>query len=102
MFTNTDVTISATVTGVPAPALQWQLGGVDVSDGATTNGGSTISGSTSDTLTILNAQVGDSGQYCLIASNFVGVVTNCMTLTVTTNGAAPTITGPTDQNANSP
>ena len=95
--TNNDVTISATVTGVPVPTLQWQLGGVNVSDGATTNGGSTISGSTSHTLTILNAQLGDSGQYCLIASNFAGSVTNCMTLTVTTNGAAPTITGPTDQ-----
>ena len=98
VLTNNDVTISATVTGVPAPTLQWQQDGVNVSDGATTNGGSTISGSTSHTLTILNAQVGDSGQYCLIASNFGGIATNCMTLTVTTNGAVPTITGPTDQN----
>jgi len=93
---NYDAVISATVTGLPSPALQWQLGGVDVADGPTGNG-STITGSTSDTLTVLNAQVADSGQYCLIASNHAGVVTNCMTLTIS-SGAVPTIAGPSDQN----
>ena len=92
-----DVTISATVTGVPTPTLQWQLGGNNLSDGATTNGGSVISGSTTNTLTLANAQVGDSGQYCLIASNSSGAVTNCMMLTVSIVPVAPTITGPTDQ-----
>lgn len=101
VLTNTDVTISTVVTGVPTPVVQWQKGGVNVSDGATGNG-STISGSTSTTLTILNSQVPDSGQYCLIASNFAGAVTNCMTLVVTTNTAAPLIGGPVDQNVISP
>jgi PKD repeat protein len=101
VFTNTNVTISTVVTSVPAPGLQWQLGGVNVVDGPTGNG-STISGSTSGTLTILNAQVADGGQYCLIASNFAGSVTNCMTLEVTTNTAAPLIGGPKDQNVISP
>ena len=88
VFTNTDVTISTVVTGVPAPGLQWQKDGVDVSDGATGNG-STISGSTSSTLTILNAQILDSGQYCLIASNVAGSVTNCMQLEVTDRYGGP-------------
>ncbi len=92
-----DVTISATVTGVPAPTLQWQLAGNNLSDGPTTNGGSVISGSATSTLTLTDAQVGDTGQYCLIASNSVGAVTNCMTLTVSIVPVAPTITGPTDQ-----
>ncbi len=90
------VTISTIVTGVPVPGLQWQLGGTNLVDGPTGNG-STISGSTSSTLSILNAQVADSGSYCLIASNFASAVTNCMTLTVSVADAPPTITGPTDQ-----
>jgi PKD repeat protein len=98
VLTNSNVIISTTVTGVPAPSLQWQLNGVNLSDGATTNGGSSISGSATANLTINNAQTGDSGSYCLIASNFGGAVTNCMTLTVATSDAAPTITGPTPQN----
>jgi hypothetical protein len=101
VLTNTDVTISTVVTGVPAPSLQWQKDGSDVADGATGNG-STISGSTSDTLTVLNAQVADSGQYCLIASNSAGSITNCMQLEVTEDVAAPLISGPTDQNVISP
>jgi PKD repeat protein len=90
------VTISTIVTGVPVPGVQWQLGGTNLVDDPTGNG-STISGSTSSALTILNAQVADSGSYCLIASNFASTVTNCMTLTISVADAAPTITGPTDQ-----
>jgi PKD repeat protein len=101
VLTNTDVTISAVVTGVPVPVLQWQKGGVNVSDGATGNG-STISGSTSSSLTIFNSQIPDSGQYCLIASNVAGPVTNCMQLEVTDNCAAPLIGTMHDQNVISP
>jgi PKD repeat protein len=101
VFTNTDVTISTVVTGVPVPGLQWQKGGVNVSDGATGNG-STISGSTSSSLTIFNSQIPDSGQYCLIASNVAGPVTNCMQLEVTATVAAPLIGTMHDQNVISP
>ena len=97
VYPGTDVVISATVTGVPAPALQWQLNDVNLTDGPTTNGGSGISGSTTSTLTITNAQTGDSGIYCLIASNSVSAVTNCMSLLVSSNPVPPQITGPTDQ-----
>ena len=97
VLTNTDVSISTVVTGVPTPSLQWQLNGVNVTDGPTGNG-STISGSTTPVLTIFNSQTNDSGQYCLIASNFAGLVTNCMSLTVALSNAAPVVTGPFDQN----
>jgi PKD repeat protein len=101
VLVNSNVVISTVVTGVPLPGVQWQYNGANTSDGSTGNG-STITGSTSSTLTILNAQIADSGQYCLIASNSGGVITNCMTLEVTTNTAAPLIGGPTDQNVISP
>ena len=101
VFVGSDVVISTVVTGVPAPGMQWQYDGANLTDGATGNG-STISGSASSTLTILNSQLADAGQYCLIASNFAGAVTNCMTLEVTTNTAAPLIGTMHDQNVISP
>jgi PKD repeat protein len=91
-----NVTISATVTGVPPPTLQWQLGGTNLVDGATGNG-STISGSTSNTLTLTNAQTTDGGTYWLIASNSTGVASNSMVLTVSIVPVPPYITGPTNQ-----
>jgi pectin methylesterase-like acyl-CoA thioesterase len=91
-----NVTIPATVSGVPAPALRWQFNGDNVSDGATGNG-STLSGSTAGTLMIANAQAADSGTYSLVASNRAGVVTNSMTLTVSSGNVAPGIVGPSDQ-----
>ena len=80
-----DVTISATVTGIPMPTLQWQKDGTN------------LVGDTSNSVFIPDAQIPVSGVYCLIASNIAGAVTNCMTLTVATNNVPPTITGPTDQ-----
>jgi polygalacturonase/PKD repeat protein len=90
------VTISATVTGVPAPSLQWQYNGSDLSDGPTTNGGSSIVGSLTSTLTISSAQPGDAGQYCLIASNIGAAQTNCMMLSLAGH-VPPTIIGPSNQ-----
>lgn len=92
----TEVVLAPTVAGVPAPALQWLSDGGPLVDGATGNG-STISGSTSDTLTLGNAQIADSGSYSLIASNAAGRVTNAMTLVVSSTNVPPAITGLTDQ-----
>jgi pectin methylesterase-like acyl-CoA thioesterase len=94
--TGTTLTIPATVAGVPTPSTRWQLGGNNLSDGATGNG-STISGSATSTLVINDAQAADSGTYSLIATNTAGIVTNSMTLTVSSGNVAPGITGPTDQ-----
>ena len=92
----TDVTNAPTVSGVPTPSARWQFNGGNLSDGATGNG-STISGSTTTSLIIANAQAADSGSYSLIATNTAGFVTNSMTLTVSSGDVAPNITGPTDQ-----
>ena len=89
-----NVTISPTsVTGVPTPTYQWQTNGVNLVDGVDANG-STISGSTSSSLSIANAQVADSGTYFLIASNSAGKVTNSMVLAVSSSPVAPGLTGP--------
>jgi PKD repeat protein len=91
------VVISATVTGVPTPGVYWQFNGVNTADGPQADG-STNSGSATATLTISNAQTTESGTYCLIATNSVGVATNCMMLVVTTGCAVgPNITGIGDQ-----
>ena len=87
------VSISPTVAGVPTPSYQWRFGGVNLTDGLDGNG-STISGSTTASLGIANAQVLDSGSYSLVASNSAGIVTNSMSLTVAAGSQAPVITGP--------
>jgi len=89
------VTISPTVSGVPAPTLQWQTNGVNTADGPDANG-STISGSQTSTLIITSAQTGDSGTYSLVASNSAGIVTNSMYLTVAAGNILPTIVGLTN------
>ena len=80
-----NVTISAVVTGVPVPSLQWQLAGTN------------LVGDTTATISIPNAQSTDAGQYRLIASNAGGSVTSCMTLVVCVGGCPPNISGPSDQ-----
>ena len=87
--------INATVGGVPAPTLLWQHDGVDLTDGLDANG-STISGSTSSSLSIANAQSPDTGTYSLIASNSAGIITNSMYLLVSTTNVPPTLVGPTN------
>ena len=91
-----NVTNAATVSGMPAPALRWRFNGNSLSDGTTGNG-STVSGSTTSTLILLNAQAADGGSYSLVASNSTGTITNSLTLTVSSGNVAPNITGPTDQ-----
>ena len=81
----TDVTLSPTVFGVPAPKLQWYY-----------NGG-ILFGRTNETLSISHAQEADSGFYSLVAGNSVGTVTNRATLTVSSSPVAPILTPPADQ-----
>jgi pectin methylesterase-like acyl-CoA thioesterase len=80
-----NVTMAGTVSGVPAPALQWRKNGTN------------LVGATSASYSIPNAQAADSATYSLIASNAAGMVTNSMTLTVSASNVPPNLTGPTDQ-----
>lgn len=62
---------SASVSGLPIPTLQWRVNGTD------------ISGATSSTLTVSNAQHSQNGfTYSLVASNNAGAVTNSAVLYV--------------------
>lgn len=81
-------TFTVAVSGIPAPTLQWQLNGTN------------ISGATSATLTISNATTVNSGTYTCVASNSTinGTVTtpnavSSTSATLTVSAAvAPTIT----------
>ena len=81
----TDVTMAGTVSGVPAPALQWRRSGTN------------LAAATASSYSIANAQAADSGDYTLVASNSAGIVTNGMTLTVSSGDVPPNISGPSDQ-----
>ena len=84
----TSVAMAATVGAYPAATLQWQRNGVNLADGATGRG-STVSGSTNATVSILYAQAGDSGTYTLTATNTLGGQAQSMTLTVTNPPTTP-------------
>jgi pectin methylesterase-like acyl-CoA thioesterase len=67
-----NATFTASVAGLPIPAIQWRKNGVD------------ISGATGTSLTITNAQYpADNTTYSIVATNSAGGVTNSATLTVT-------------------
>ena len=66
-----NATFTASVAGVPTPTIQWQKNGAD------------ISGATTASLTITNAQYPtDQATYSIVASNVAGSLTNSATLTV--------------------
>ena len=69
----TAVTFSATVTGTPAPTLQWQ------------RNGTAIPGATAATLTLPAVTSADAGSYALVATNAAGTRTSSVAaLNVTT------------------
>src|ERR1051326_9075554 len=81
-----NATFSASVAGVPAPAIQWRKDGVDIPNAIAAS------------LTVTNAQhPADDGTYSIVATNIAGAVTNSATLTVI---VPPVITvQPADTNA---
>lgn len=76
-------TIANSVFGLPLPVLFWQFDGTNITDGPGPSGSSTLSGSTTSKLTIVNPQYpGDQGTYSLIASNTAGMTTNSTVVTI--------------------
>jgi alpha-tubulin suppressor-like RCC1 family protein len=67
---SSNASFSAALTGTPPISLQWYFNNLPLAD----NGH--VSGSTNSTLNIASAQIGDGGNYFLVASNFVGVTTS--------------------------
>lgn len=67
-----NATLTTSVSGAPAPALQWLVNGAP------------ITSATNSTLVLTNVQLSQSGYvYSLVATNPAGILTNSMTLTVT-------------------
>jgi len=74
------VTFTVAASGTPAPSYQWTMNGIAVSDGLQPDD-SIASGSTSNTLTIANAQT--TGPIKALATNAIGVAaSDAVTLTV--------------------
>jgi hypothetical protein len=75
----TSTTLTATATGNPTPTYQWYFNGV------------AITGATGSTLSIANAQAGNSGSYTVVATNSSGSVTsNAAFVTANPATGAPT------------
>jgi hypothetical protein len=85
----TTVTLAVTATGTSPLSYQWQVGGMNLVNGSHKNG-PTISGATTNVLTIKNVQLTNSGSYSVIVTNFGGSVTSSNA--VLTVQASPLIT----------
>lgn len=57
-------------------SYQWQTNGVDIKDGGTVTGSGKVSGSSSSSLTIVNATEGNNATYTVIVSNSLGSLTS--------------------------
>lgn len=76
------VSFTVSATGVPAPAFQWLKAGANLTDGGR------ISGATTATLTITNAQVADAANYSVVVFNVAGTNTSvAVPLSVTPVGS---------------
>jgi hypothetical protein len=80
----TTATFSATATGNPPPAYQWQFNGLNLTDGGR------VSGAATNVLNIAGVQPADGGGYVLVASNVAGVATS--TVAVLSLAGPPMIT----------
>lgn len=67
----TNVVLSVTAGGAPAPTFQWKKGGSNLVNGVT-GSGSTVSGATSSSLNITSVQTNDSGSYTVAITNIAG------------------------------
>lgn len=77
-----NITFATSVAGNPAPTMQWQFNGNNLTDGALAGVGA-IAGSLGNSLSITGVQYpGAQGTYSIIASNSAGLATNFVTLTV--------------------
>jgi pectin methylesterase-like acyl-CoA thioesterase len=77
------ILLSVGATGIPAPAYQWKLNGVN------------IFGATNATLTFVNISVTNSGTYSVVASNTIGTMVSS-NATITVANTAPSFTPVSD------
>ena len=89
---NTGTTVTLSVVATDATGYQWYEGTNSLTDGGA------ISGSTSASLVIANAQVANSGSYSVVVSNASGYVTSSAATLAVAVIAPPTVNSPgTDQ-----
>jgi len=87
-----DVQFNVTATGTPPPTFRWRKDGVNLADGPN------ISGATTAQLTLKNVQLGDAGNYDVVATNPVDSVASApAALTIQER---PTVTQPQSVTAN--
>jgi hypothetical protein len=79
---NTDVTLSAVVSGTPEPTYQWRKDGVTIPD------------ATSRTLTLASVTAENAGTYTLVATNTLGSIMSHGTM-LTVEAVMPTRPAPT-------
>lgn len=96
------VTLTVTNTGNTPLSYQWYY-----TNGVTTNllsgstgpsGSSTMTGSTSNILTLTSAQTGDTGGYFVVVTNLYGSATSTLVqVTIAISAVPPNVTGPLSQ-----
>ena len=90
-------TIAVTAVGLEPLSYQWQINGTNLVDGTNLVNGDITIGSTTNVLTISNAQTNDSGSYAVIVMNLDGSVTSSNALLTVTNVPPEIGTQPTSQ-----
>jgi hypothetical protein len=101
--TNQEVAVDSTVTftvaavGMAPLSYQWQVNGTNLVDGTNPVNGDITSGSTTNVLTLSNAQTNNSGSYTVIVTNVAGSVTSSNALLTVTNVPAEIGTQPISQ-----
>jgi hypothetical protein len=91
--TSPSLSVGLSAYSVTPLSYQWYKGATLVTNGAG-GGGSTISGATTGTLTINNAQTANNGNYTVVVSNVYGVVTSSPAASIVIGTPTlPSITG---------
>ena len=83
---------SVTAIGAAPLTCQWRKNGVNLADGAQPSG-ATISGATTDDLTLANVQMSDAGSYTVVVTNSYGSVTSSVAA-LTVQLPTPTVLTP--------
>jgi hypothetical protein len=91
VLANEGAAFMAAASGVPTPAVKWQI---STDGGATWANDKTDSGSTTETLTVLSPTLAESGrEFRAVFTNMAGTVTSApATLTVAKRAVAPVVT----------
>lgn len=98
-YVGNNVTFTANVSGTDAKGgFQWYFNGAALTDGNQASG-SSLTGSTSNVLAIVQAQTADAGVYSLVVTNIAGSTSNAAVNLVLTYSAPVIVQAPVSQYA---